>query len=59
MRELINAFVDLIIVLRAGEVAEQGTHDALLRQRGLYYEMWIQQADSIVPEAEEAQEAAK
>lgn len=50
---------DLIIVLRAGSVAEQGTHEELLRQRGLYYEMWIQQADSITglePDTREVEE---
>lgn len=44
--------LDLIIVLDRGEVAEQGTHDELLRQRGLYYEMWIQQADVAASEEE-------
>ena len=29
--------VDLIITLEHGEVAEQGTHDELMRRKGLYY----------------------
>lgn len=34
---------DEIIVLEAGRVAERGTHDALLRQGGLYADMWARQ----------------
>jgi len=34
----------MIIVLKEGEVVEQGTHEELLRARGLYYSMWQQQA---------------
>jgi ATP-binding cassette, subfamily B, heavy metal transporter len=38
---------DEIIVLEKGEIAERGTHKALLRKKGLYSEMWNrqQQAD--------------
>ncbi|KAF6746825.1 iron-sulfur clusters transporter ATM1 [Ephemerocybe angulata] len=42
LRTVVEA--DLIIVLREGEVVEQGTHEELLRARGLYYSMWQQQA---------------
>jgi ATP-binding cassette, subfamily B, heavy metal transporter len=46
---------DQIVVLSEGRVAERGTHAQLLRQRGLYAEMWErQQAER---EAEEAQAA--
>ena len=34
---------DEIIVLEAGRVAERGTHAALLRQGGLYADMWARQ----------------
>ena len=34
---------DRIFVLERGHVAEQGRHDELLAQRGLYYAMWRQQ----------------
>ena len=38
---------DQILVLDAGQVAEQGSHSALLRKGGLYAEMWTrQQAES-------------
>lgn len=35
--------LDLIIVLKDGEVHERGTHDELMRNEGLYYTMWMQQ----------------
>jgi ATP-binding cassette, subfamily B, heavy metal transporter len=38
---IVNA--DEIIVLDQGAVAERGTHEALLRKRGLYAEMWARQ----------------
>ncbi|KAJ7757687.1 P-loop containing nucleoside triphosphate hydrolase protein [Mycena maculata] len=41
LRTVIEA--DLIIVLKEGEVAEQGTHEELLRKGGLYSSMWYQQ----------------
>jgi ATP-binding cassette subfamily B protein len=47
------ADADEILVLDAGSLAEQGTHDALLAKRGLYAEMWARQ----LTESEEAQAA--
>jgi ATP-binding cassette, subfamily B, bacterial len=34
---------DKIYVLEKGVVAENGTHDELLAEKGLYYAMWRQQ----------------
>jgi ATP-binding cassette, subfamily B, heavy metal transporter len=34
---------DQILVLEAGQVAEQGTHTQLLRKNGLYADMWARQ----------------
>ena len=35
---------DLIVVLEDGEVAEQGTHDALLKRKGRYASLWARQS---------------
>ncbi|KIY51772.1 iron-sulfur clusters transporter ATM1 [Fistulina hepatica ATCC 64428] len=42
LRTVVEA--DLIIVLEAGKVVEQGTHEELLAAGGLYASMWRQQA---------------
>lgn len=42
---------DLILVLREGQVAEQGTHRELVDQDGLYAELWA--AQERLPEEEE------
>ena len=36
---------DWIIVLKKGEIVEQGRHATLLLQNGLYEEMWRKQSD--------------
>lgn len=41
---VINA--DEIIVLRAGEIAERGNHDALLEMDGVYAQMWNRQREA-------------
>jgi len=48
---------DEIIVLKAGEIAERGTHEALLNKKGLYAEMWNRQREAT--EAEERLRAAR
>ncbi|KAH9042243.1 iron-sulfur clusters transporter ATM1 [Lactarius pseudohatsudake] len=42
LRTVVEA--DVIIVLKEGTVVEQGTHEELLREGGLYYSMWQEQA---------------
>jgi ATP-binding cassette subfamily B protein len=42
---------DQIMVLDAGRVAEQGTHNELLRKCGLYAEMWARQQSEAEEEA--------
>jgi ATP-binding cassette subfamily B protein len=39
------ADADLIVVLEAGQIAEQGTHDDLLARGGRYAAMWAAQSD--------------
>ena len=34
---------DTILVMRGGQVVEQGTHETLMRQKGYYYELYIQE----------------
>jgi ABC-type transport system involved in Fe-S cluster assembly fused permease/ATPase subunit len=49
------ADADLILVLNAGQLAEQGTHAELLRRDGLYADMWARQAEA----AEQVEVAAE
>lgn len=49
------ADADRILVLNEGQLAESGTHAQLLRQDGLYAEMWTRQAEAL----EELGEAAE
>jgi ATP-binding cassette subfamily B protein len=46
---------DRIVVLDAGQVAEQGTHHELLRRNGLYAEMWARQQSEREEEAQAAE----
>ena len=39
---------DFIIVLKAGEVAESGTHDQLIDRAGVYSELWSAQETLLV-----------
>src|SRR6187551_347461 len=50
---------DVIYVLERGKVAEIGTHDELLLQKGLYYAMWRQQVGERRPEAVETAAPAR
>ncbi|KAI9000654.1 P-loop containing nucleoside triphosphate hydrolase protein [Trametes punicea] len=49
---------DLIIVLKDGQVVEQGTHEELMRAGGLYYSMWQQQVSDVSSDAAVAEPAA-
>ncbi len=39
------AEADEIVVLEAGEIAEQGTHAELLARQGRYWQLWQRQAN--------------
>jgi ATP-binding cassette subfamily B protein len=41
---------DRIIVLRAGQIAEEGTHDDLVARGGLYADLWHVQSGELVEE---------
>ena len=45
-----NNPADIIFVLKEGQVVEQGTHDELMRMKGLYYSMWMEQQADIFAE---------
>jgi subfamily B ATP-binding cassette protein HlyB/CyaB len=36
---------DAIIVMEKGQIIEQGTHDKLIKDRGIYYNLYQQQGD--------------
>ena len=40
------SFADEIIVLDGGKIAERGTHDKLLRKKGVYAAMWNRQREA-------------
>ncbi len=42
--------LDRIIVIEAGEVAEQGSHDELLELDGIYADLWKRQKDGFITE---------
>ncbi len=44
---------DMIAVINKGVVSEQGTHDELLTQNGLYHKLWSLQAGGYIPEVED------
>ena len=41
---------DEIIFLKEGRIAERGTHDALMAQKGLYYETYLAQYGDMITE---------
>lgn len=49
---------DLIIVLKSGSVAEQGTHDQLINGNGIYSELWNAQEMAFTDEVEEQDQSA-
>jgi len=44
------AHLDRILLLDAGKIVEDGTHEELLQRRGAYYQLWSKQAGGFLPE---------
>lgn len=42
------AKLDRIIVMKAGKISEQGTHDELLKQKGTYAKLWSHQSGGFI-----------
>ena len=42
--------MDRVLVFDKGKVVEEGNHDSLLRQKGLYAQMWNMQVGGFLPE---------
>ena len=52
------AAMDRIVVLEDGQVVEDGPHNELLRQNGLYARFWARQSGGFIGLEEEAAEQA-
>jgi ATP-binding cassette subfamily B protein len=42
--------LDRIIVLREGTIVQDGSHDTLIKQKGLYADLWAHQAGGFIEE---------
>ena len=47
------AAMDRLVIMDQGRIVEEGTHEALLRQGGLYAELWARQSGGFLAGAEE------
>ena len=45
--------MDRLVILERGRIAEDGTHDELLRRGGIYASLWAQQSGGFLPSGEE------
>ena len=41
--------MDRIVVLEQGRIVEDGSHEALVRQRGVYASLWNSQVSGFIP----------
>jgi len=42
--------LDRLLVMERGQIIEDGTHEGLLRQNGLYHKLWTMQSGGFLPE---------
>jgi ATP-binding cassette subfamily B protein len=42
--------LDRIVVIKGGRIKEEGSHDALLRQKGIYAKLWAHQSGGFIEE---------
>ena len=50
--------MDRLVILERGRIAEAGTHDALLEQRGIYASLWAHQSGGFLGGSDETEPAA-
>ena len=48
------AALDRLVVMDEGRIVEEGTHEALLRPRGLYQRLWERQSGGFLAEQDRA-----
>ncbi|OJT14995.1 Iron-sulfur clusters transporter ATM1, mitochondrial [Trametes pubescens] len=59
LRTVVESGKYLILVLKDGQVVEQGTHEELMRAGGLYYSMWQQQVSDTSSDAAQPESATQ
>jgi ATP-binding cassette, subfamily B, multidrug efflux pump len=45
--------MDRLVILERGRIAEEGSHEALLSQGGVYATLWAHQSGGFLPVSEE------
>jgi ATP-binding cassette subfamily B protein len=50
--------MDRLVILERGRIAEDGTHDELLRRGGIYAALWSQQSGGFLPSTDETETLA-
>ena len=53
------AHLDRVVVMDGGRIAEDGTHDALIRRGGIYADLWARQSGGFLEDAADVPDAAE